>query len=251
MKIFVIITAFLFFFPFSVMAHREIYHVDPVITEHAHMEYEAVLGNSFLKGIDVGGTEQNQFQWELEGNLPFTPQWSAEVVLPFGTLTSGNTGIGLGDLEVEPRWVFLEREKFVANFGVPFLFPTGDTAKGLSEDHYAAEPTFRVDYFGNGFDLYFNSVVGIGLDQEHWEYIPSIALVPLWRVSETITLSPVAELTAKFNHDEPDSFSGAAGFGAAWHEWFALTELQTPFVRGEEPAWQIMLHWGYHKIKGH
>lgn len=237
--------------PITGLAHREIYHVDPVITEHSHMEYEAVIGSSFLKGTDVGGVERNQFQWELEGNLPFTPSLSAEVVLPFGVLTSGDTGLGLGDLEVEPRWVFLERQKFVANFGVPFLFPTGDTAKGLSEDHWAAEPTFRLDYFGQGFDLYLNSILGIGLDQKHWEYIPSVALIPLWRVTNEVTLSPVAELTANLNHDEPDSLSGAAGFGVALREWFALAELQTPFIRGDEPSWQVMLHLGYHKVKGH
>lgn len=120
----------------------------PLKTGKAYPEVETVLRASHTPR---SGEKETELEILIEKRLG--PRFQYELALPFRAQASGGDGTGIGDIEVEGKYVlgFDAARRFIVSGGLGATLPTGSKSKGLGSGTAAIEPFVAVGKaFGGG-----------------------------------------------------------------------------------------------------
>jgi len=154
--------------------------VHPFNFEPPQIHQDAFFIYRYTKNTFDGGNEHEaeaHLDWSLTRRLGFV------VGAPLLGLEDG-TGIqsaGPGDLEVAPRAMLIEQDKFILASNTFITIPTGDASRGLGADEVVIRPHITTWHdLGNWNTLLFNVGPDIGVDSGMTAMTYAFSLTHSW-----------------------------------------------------------------------
>jgi len=167
--------------PFSLVFSPYVYGQELRNEEEHEEEYEFLEPIFHDTATDLGGEKgeleinympglkklfaANSYQSSFEIEYVLFENFGIEIEMPllFSKPQTGNSAIGVGDVEIETQYTFLLKDDMAMAGGLEFEFPTGDEDKGFGEGAFGIGP-FITYLYETPFNLSFHASLSAGFE---------------------------------------------------------------------------------------